>query len=185
MVVTTAMVGLSFRNEPSLSSASATRKSPRPSLALVPRAFRRPPMTMVGSSPPRARTVATMEVVVVFPWVPATATPYFIRISSASISARWITGIEALAGGRDLHVVVRDRGGAHHHVRRPDVLRAVADGHREPERAQPPRRLRRPAVRAGDHVAEIVQDLGDAAHPDAADAHEVNPPDLLEHVRSV
>ena len=34
-----------------------------------------------------------MEVVVVFPWVPATATPYFIRISSASISARWITGI--------------------------------------------------------------------------------------------
>ena len=30
--------------------------------------------------------------VVVFPWLPATATPYFKRISSASISARGITG---------------------------------------------------------------------------------------------
>jgi hypothetical protein len=47
---------------------------------------------MVGSSPPRASTVATNEVVVVFPCVPATATPYFMRISSASISARWMTG---------------------------------------------------------------------------------------------
>ena len=86
------MVGESFRNEPSLSSASATKKSPRPSLAFDPSAFKRPPITMVGSRPPRARTVATIEVVVVFPCVPATATPYFIRISSASISARWITG---------------------------------------------------------------------------------------------
>ena len=34
-----------------------------------------------------------MEVVVVFPWVPAIAIPYFIRINSASISARGMTGI--------------------------------------------------------------------------------------------
>src|SRR5713226_4905213 len=34
-----------------------------------------------------------MEVVVVLPWAPATAIPYFKRISSASISARGITGI--------------------------------------------------------------------------------------------
>ena len=33
-----------------------------------------------------------MEVVVVLPWLPATATPYLRRISSASISARGITG---------------------------------------------------------------------------------------------
>ncbi len=33
------------------------------------------------------------EVVVVLPWVPATAMPYFMRISSASISARRITGM--------------------------------------------------------------------------------------------
>jgi hypothetical protein len=35
----------------------------------------------------------TREVVVVLPWVPATATPYFRRMSSASISARRTTGI--------------------------------------------------------------------------------------------
>src|SRR3990172_6021374 len=99
MVVTTAMVGESFRKDPSLSSASATRKSPRPSFALVSRPLRRPPMTIVGSSPPSARTVASMEVVVVLPWVPATATPYLRRISSASISARGITGIRCWRGG--------------------------------------------------------------------------------------
>ena len=35
-----------------------------------------------------------MEVVEVLPWLPATAMPYFLsRISSASISARWMTGM--------------------------------------------------------------------------------------------
>ncbi len=34
-----------------------------------------------------------MEVVVVLPWEPATAMPYFMRMSSASISARGMTGM--------------------------------------------------------------------------------------------
>ncbi len=34
-----------------------------------------------------------MEVVVVLPWLPATAMPYFSRISSASSSPRGMTGI--------------------------------------------------------------------------------------------
>ena len=34
-----------------------------------------------------------MEVVVVLPWLPATAIPYFSRISSARSSPRGITGI--------------------------------------------------------------------------------------------
>ena len=34
-----------------------------------------------------------MDVVVVLPWLPATATPYLRRMSSASISARGMTGI--------------------------------------------------------------------------------------------
>ena len=34
-----------------------------------------------------------MEVVVVFPWVPAMAIPCLTRMSSASISARGMTGI--------------------------------------------------------------------------------------------
>lgn len=45
------------------------------------------------SNSARAKMVAINEVVVVLPCEPATATPYFIRISSASISARGITGI--------------------------------------------------------------------------------------------
>ena len=40
-----------------------------------------------------AENVRGAHVVVVFPWLPATATPYLRRISSASISARGITGI--------------------------------------------------------------------------------------------
>ena len=93
MFVTTAMVGVRRRNEPSLSSASATSRSPRPSLALLPRTLSRPPMMIVGSSPAPDSTCATIEVVVVLPCEPAMAMPYLIRISSASISARGITGI--------------------------------------------------------------------------------------------
>jgi hypothetical protein len=64
-------------------------------------------MTSVGSSPPLASTVAISEVVVVLPWLPATATPYFMRISSASISARGITGIlQALAVATSMFAAV-------------------------------------------------------------------------------
>ena len=95
MFVTTEITGVRYRNEASDSSASATRNSPRPSLALVPAASSRPPITNVGSSPPSASTLATRLVVVVLPWVPATAMPWRSRISSASISARGTTGTRA------------------------------------------------------------------------------------------
>ena len=58
MFVITAIVGNNFRNDRSLSSASATSSSPRPSRALLPKALSRPPMTAVGSSPARSRTTA-------------------------------------------------------------------------------------------------------------------------------
>ena len=94
MLVITSITGDSLRKEPSLSSASATRNSPSPSLALLPKPCTLPPTTTVGSRPASARMVATMEVVEVLPWLPATAMPYFFsRISSASISARWMTGM--------------------------------------------------------------------------------------------
>ncbi len=87
------MVGGSFKKEPSLSSASATRKSPCPRNAFVFVLFSFPPITTVGSIPPYSRTEATKEVVVVLPCDPATAIPYFSLINSASISARGIIGI--------------------------------------------------------------------------------------------
>ncbi len=93
MLVTTAIVGVSRRNEPSLSSASATRRSPAPRRALEPSAAIFPPTTTVGSRPAARSTVATSEVVVVLPCEPAMATPYFTRMSSESISARVMTGM--------------------------------------------------------------------------------------------
>ena len=54
-----------------------------------------PPLMTVGSIPPASSSEAIMDVVVVFPCVPATATVRFSRISSASISARRTTGMRA------------------------------------------------------------------------------------------
>ncbi|MBA7665791.1 hypothetical protein ES703_73865 [subsurface metagenome] len=89
------MLGQRRRKEPSLSSASATRKSLFPNLALEPpHMFNLPPITTVGSRPPCVRIEAIILVVVVFPCAPATAIPYFSLISSASISARGITGMD-------------------------------------------------------------------------------------------
>ena len=105
MLVTTATVGESFRNERSDSSASATMKSPLPRRAPEPSTPSRPPTTTVGSRPPWSSTRATIEVVVVLPWLPATATPYLRRISSASISARGITGMPQAARLHHLRVV--------------------------------------------------------------------------------
>ena len=93
MLVTTDKIGDSFKNERSLSSASATRYCDFPRRAFEPIASTRPPTTTVGSSPPAASTAATIDVVVVLPCIPAIAMPYFSRINSASISARWITGM--------------------------------------------------------------------------------------------
>ena len=50
-------------------------------------------MTKVGSSPPCASTLATRLVVVVLPWVPAMAMPFFRRMSSPSITARGTMGM--------------------------------------------------------------------------------------------
>src|SRR5581483_10065601 len=100
MFVITAIVGNNFKNERSLSSASATISSPRPSRALLPNALSRPPITAVGSSPARSSTSAIIDVVVVLPCAPATAIANRNRISSASISARGITGICRRAASR-------------------------------------------------------------------------------------
>jgi hypothetical protein len=59
-------------------------------------------------------SAATIVVVVVLPWVPATATLDFSRISSASISARRTTGRPRGAGGVELGVAGLDRRGDHH-----------------------------------------------------------------------
>ena len=93
MLVITAIAGESRKNDPSLSSASTTIHSPFPRRALDPNALSFPPTTAVGWRPACSSTVAMRLVVVVFPCDPAMATASLRRISSASISARRITGI--------------------------------------------------------------------------------------------
>ena len=92
MFVMTAKRGESFKNDRSLSSASATRYLPRPSLALLPNELTRPPITTVGSRPATSSTRAIIDVVVVLPCAPATAIPWRSCMSSARTSARATTG---------------------------------------------------------------------------------------------
>ena len=123
MFVITAIDGHSIRNDRSLSSASATMYSPRPSRALLPKALSRPPITAVGSSPARSSTSAIIDVVVVLPCEPATAIENRSRISSASISARGITGMPRRSRLDDLRVVRPHRRREHHDVGVADVGR--------------------------------------------------------------
>ena len=74
MLVTTAIIGARRRNEPSLSSASATRSSPAPSRASGqsrPSCEHAPADRRASDRGPRRRArCATSEVVVVLPWLP-------------------------------------------------------------------------------------------------------------------
>ena len=181
MLVTTARIGHSLRNERSLSSASATKYSDLPTRAFEPMASTRPPMTTVGSRPPAASTAATIEVVVVLPCMPAMAMPYFRRISSASISARGITGMWLSVRGGDLGIVARDRGAGHHHFGACKILRAMAFEGEGAHGGQAMGDGRGFQVRAGNLVAEVQQHLGDAAHADAADTDEMNALNFGKH----
>ena len=132
MLVTTATVGESFRNERSDSSASATMKSPLPRRAPEPRTPRRPPTTTVGSSPPGRA-----------PWPPsrwwwscrgcpppprrtsgASARPASPRAGSPGRPWRRASTTSGLSG---LH-----RGRGHDHVRARHVRRRVAFEERAP-----------------------------------------------------
>ena len=141
----------------------------------------RPPTTTVGSSPPAASTAATIEVVVVLPCMPAMAMPYFSRINSASISARWMTGMCSLCGFDDLGIVRRDGRTGDHHLGAGNVLRGVAfeDGRAQAGQAMGDGRALQ--IGAGNLVAEIQQHLGDTAHADAADADEMNALNFGKH----
>ena len=57
-----------------------------------------------------ARMLAMRLVVVVLPCVPAMATPFFMRISSANMTARGTTGDQLRVGGDHLGVVFLDGG---------------------------------------------------------------------------
>ena len=184
MFVTIARIGESFRNEPSLSSDSTTRKLLFPSRAFEPPMVpTRPPTTTVGSKPACDRIVAAIEVVVVLPWLPATAMPYFSRISSASSSPRGMTGIPSRRASSNFRILCVDRRRDHERFRAFDVLCRMAFVYLRAERLQTLRDRTELHVRTRDLVPEIQQNFGDAAHADTADAGEVQLLRLQKHLR--
>ena len=146
----------------------------------------RPPITIVGSKPAVLNTAAIIDVVVVLPWLPATATPYFMRISSAEhLSAR---NHRDMAPPRFEHfrIGVFNRGGNHYHRRiAGKIVFLVADKNPRAELAQAARRIAFMKIRAGHRVSRIQQHFGDTAHADAADADEMNFMLFLQHEISV
>ena len=81
-------LGDKYVKELSLSSASATKYSPRPRTALEPTESHNAPTTTVGSRLPARRTAAVMAVVEVLPCAPVTAIWKWFCIRAANISPR-------------------------------------------------------------------------------------------------
>ena len=92
MLVTTAMSGTRWRKVPSLSSASTTIHAPVSQAALVPISLTSPPIRNDGRRPASTRIRASIEAVVVLPWVPATAMHRLRAAIPARVSARDSTG---------------------------------------------------------------------------------------------
>ena len=87
----------------------------------------------------------------------------------------------ALTRGHHFRIVVRHGGRRDHCVGMGHVVARMTD---EDARAEPLQTTRGCAllqVGAGDHITEVEQHLGDAAHADASDAHEMNVLDLVFH----
>jgi hypothetical protein len=89
----------------------------------------------------------------------------------------------ALARGDDLDVLARHRRGVDDDLGALDVGGVVADEDLGAEPLEALDRLRALLVGARDRVAEVHEDLGDAGHPHAADAHEVDVAVALIHGR--
>ncbi len=133
-----------------------------------------PPLMTVGSNSPASSKVATSDVVVVLPCVPAMATHCLRRISSASISARRTTGMRCSPRGDELGIVALDRGRNHDDLRRAEIFRVMADMDERALAAQPQDIGVFGRVRALHRIAEVEQNLGNAGHAYAADADEMN-----------
>ena len=74
----------------------------------------------------------------------------------------------------DFRILLVDGGAGDHHSRSHHVGGGVALKNRRAQRGQPVGNRRAAQVGAGDGIAEGQQDLGDAAHADAANPNEMN-----------
>ena len=90
-------------------------------------------------------------------------------------------GDATLARHVDLDIVAGHRRGVDDDVGALHVGRLVAGEDLGSQALEPLHRLPALLVGAGDAIAQVQQHLGDPAHPDAADTHEVKLLILLEH----
>src|SRR4030095_15793912 len=120
-----------------------------------------PPLITVGSRPPPSSNAATMEVVVVLPWVPATATVFCMRMSSASISARRTRGRRRSAAAtisRLPSLIAREQTAS------AEIVGRMADADRNAGLAQLFDDVALSNVRALNLIAELVHHLGNSGH---------------------
>jgi hypothetical protein len=115
-----------------------------------------------------------MLVVVVLPCIPAMAMPNFSRISSASISARWMTGILRARASSTSGLSLATAELVTTTSLPATFSAAWPINHRAQSGLQAFRRGAGAQVRARDRIAHGEQDLGDTAHANAADAEEVD-----------
>ena len=84
-------------------------------------------------------------------------------------------------GFADFRIFRRNGGTGDHNLGGRYVFGAVSFKDRRAQAGQSLRDGRTLQVRAGNFIAEVQQDLGNAAHADAADAHEMNALNFGEH----
>ena len=137
-----------------------------------------PPLMTVGSSPPASSNVATSDVVVVLPWVPAMAT-HDLQPHQFGQHLRAAHHRQPLGARRhQFRIVALDRGRHHHHIGAVDILCLVADRDLDALVAQPFHVGAFRHVGAGHRVVEIAQHLGDPAHADPPDPDEMDRADV-------
>ena len=159
---------------PSLSSASSTSHSPVSHTALVPISLTSPPMRKLGRSPASIRISASIDVVVVLPWVPDTATQ---RRQAGDGGQRLGPAQHRQPPPASLgHLGIRiGDGGRHRHdLGLADVGGVVAHEHLHPAGGQALERGRGLQVAAGDDVAHGGEHRRDGAHARTARPHHVH-----------
>jgi hypothetical protein len=78
----------------------------------------------------------------------------------------------------ELGIARLHRRGIDHHMGVPDIFRAVADRHLDPHVAQAPDIGIFRRIRALNTIAQVMHDLGNAAHADAANTDEMDGADI-------
>ena len=154
----------SSRCVPSLSSASTTNHSLPVHWAPVPMSLTSPPMTKPGRSPASARISMSIEVVVVLPWVPATASDFACGTDRCQHSGPAQHGDVELARLVELVEVRRDRRRCRHCIAADDVRPRVADVDVDPGGPESVEHLALAQVDARHVVAHLGERDGDRAH---------------------